>query len=271
MIKDFKKFLDELSETNATLAYYADFDKASRNVSKIKIKLNQLNYLVGQSDLKKAVFDLYEENKKVFSVLLILIAIRKKQKKKVIKDLEFVLVEEYLESADLIYEFIVGTGLEKVFKNKEITNLVDYVFGVEVGLDTHARKNRTGTQMEETVALIFEKNKIKYEREVESTKFSDISNLGTDVKRFDFVIRTKSKTYLIETNFYNTGGSKPNETARAYTDISPKINANSNYEFVWITDGQGWLKAKNKLEEAYNAIPKVYNLKTITEFIKIID
>lgn len=85
---------------------------------------------------------------------------------------------------------------------------------------------------------------------------------------FDFVIKTKKKTYLIETNYYNSGGSKLNETARAYSDVAPKINQYNGYEFVWITDGQGWLSAKNKLEEAYNIIPSLYNLITLEDFIK---
>ena len=92
--------------------------------------------------------------------------------------------------------------------------------------------------------------------------------MGADVKRFDFVIKTKCKTYLIETNYYNSGGSKLNEVARAYSDVAPKINRYPNYEFVWITDGQGWLSAKNKLEEAINIIPSVYNLSTINQFIE---
>ena len=92
--------------------------------------------------------------------------------------------------------------------------------------------------------------------------------MGTDVKRFDFVIKTKRKTYLIETNFYNSGGSKLNETARSYSDVAPKINQYENYEFVWITDGRGWLSAKNKLEEAYNTIPSMYNLSTLQNFIE---
>lgn len=91
--------------------------------------------------------------------------------------------------------------------------------------------------------------------------------LGKDLKRFDFVIHTKNTVFLIETNFYNDGGSKPNEVARSYSDIAPKINANEKYEFVWITDGQGWLSAKNKLEEAYGIIPRIYNLTTLPSFV----
>ena len=94
--------------------------------------------------------------------------------------------------------------------------------------------------------------------------------LGADNKRFDFVIRTSQKTYLIEANFYAGGGSKLNEVARAYSELAPKINAVPGYEFVWITDGIGWNSARNKLEEAFEHVPSVYNLTNINEFIQMI-
>lgn len=145
---------------------------------------------------------------------------------------------------------------------------MDYVFGIEVGLDTNARKNRGGENMSKAVSQFFDKANVFYRKEVRNTVFPEILSLGADVKRFDFVIKTKKKTYLIETNFYNGGGSKLNETARSYSDVAPKINKYETYEFVWITDGQGWLSAKNKLEEAYNIIPSLYNLTTLDHFIK---
>jgi type II restriction enzyme len=166
-----------------------------------------------------------------------------------------------------IYEFIEGTGLGEIFRNKDIKNLVDYVFGIEVGLDSNTRKNRGGENMSKAVSLIFDKEKVYFKKEVKSTEFPEILSLGVDIKRFDFVIKTKVKTYLIETNFYNSSGSKPNETARSYSDLAIKINQYKNYEFVWITDGMGWLSAKNKLEEAFNNIPSVYNLKNLITFI----
>lgn len=269
MSKQFKLFLSQLSETNATLDYFTDFKKIKRNVNKISIKLTQLNYLIGKENLKEAVNELYEENPKVFEVLDILIAIRKNKKAKTFNNNgKIVSLNTYFTSAEGILEFIEETGLAEVFRNKDITNLVDYVFGIEVGLDTNARKNRGGNNMSKAVSLIFEKADIFYKMEVNSTEFTEIESLGADVKRFDFVIKTKKKTYLIETNYYNSGGSKLNETARAYSDVAPKINQYENYEFVWITDGQGWLSAKNKLEEAYNIIPCVYNLITLEKFIK---
>ena len=124
--------------------------------------------------------------------------------------------------------------------------------------------------MAKAVALHFENMGITYKTEVNSTEFPEITSLGADLKRFDFVVETKTKTYLIETNYYNGGGSKLNEVARAYSELAPKINQYEKYEFVWITDGQGWLSAKNKLEEAFSIIPSVYNLTSITEFISLI-
>lgn len=262
----FNDFLSQLSTTNSTLDFFVDFEKITKNVDKIAIKLNQLNYLIGQEDLKSAVFNLFQENSSCFSVLKIVIAVR--DNKPILDDNgEVVFLDSYFQSADLVYEFIEKTGLSEVFKNKQIKNLVDYVFGIEVGLDTNARKNRGGENMEKTIAKIFTSNKIEFETEVKHTVFEKLISLGKDVKRFDFVIKTPKTTYLIETNFYNSSGSKLNEVARAYTDLAPKINQYDEFEFVWITDGQGWHSAKNKLQEAFTHIPHVYNLKTLSEFI----
>ena len=265
----FQLFVSQLSETNATLGYFTDFSKIRSNVRKIAIKLNQLNYLIGKADLKEAINDLYEENPKVFEILDILIAIRKNKKAKTFNNQgDIVALDSYFHSPDKILEYIQETGLAEVFQNKDITNLVDYVFGIEVGLDTNARKNRGGDNMANAVALLFNSENLLFESEVSSTLFPEITSLGVDVKRFDFVIKTRQKTYLIETNYYNSGGSKLNEVARAYSDVAPKINQYPNYEFVWITDGQGWLSAKNKLEAAFNIIPCVYNLATVAVFIE---
>jgi len=266
--KDFNLFLSQLSETNATLDYFTNFDKVIRNTNKIAMKLNQLNYLIGKTDLRKAIEELYEENPKVFVVLDILLAVRTKDKKKTLDSSgNFVLLESYFTSLQGVIDFIEQTGLAEVFKNKNVTNLVDYVFGVEVGLDTNARKNRSGENMAKAVALKFRNADIPFRSEVYSTEFGEIKSLGQDLKRFDFVIQTNKKTYLIEANFYNGGGSKLNEVARAYTDIALKINQYEKFEFVWITDGHGWLSAKNKLGEAYSLIPSIYNLESLSEFL----
>lgn len=270
--KQFEIFLSQLKETNATLDFFCDFDKISKNVDKISIKLNQLNYLIGQNDMEAAIRNLWDENSKVFSVLDILIAVRTSDNKKAInKKGDVQLIENFFKTPEGVIEYIKGTGLQSVFENKQIKNLVDYVFGVETGLDTNARKNRSGHIMEHSIAQLLTKEKISFRQEVYSSEFPQLSVLGEDMKRFDFVINTPKKTYLIEVNFYSGGGSKLNEVARSYTELAPKINSVKGFEFVWITDGIGWLSAKNKLEEAFYTIPSIYNLTSIFDFVKVIN
>lgn len=271
--KDFGKFLSQLQETNADLAFYTNFNKCYENLHSISIKLHQLNYLVGKEDMETAVHEIWKENRSAFQVLGILIATRDRDEKKVMNAMGNVRhITEYFNRPEDIICFLRETGLEKELREKHITNLVDYVFGVEVGLYTNARKNRSGHLMAKRVEAIFIQSGITYEKEVSSTTLTDIHKiLGKDIKLFDFVIRKPDKVYLIEVNFYNCGGSKLNEIARAYTELALKINSVEGYEFIWITDGQGWMKAKNKLEEAFNLIPKVYNLTTLNDFIKSLD
>jgi len=268
MTNRFKIFLSQLSQTNTTLDTFTDFAKVRHNVQKIAVKLNQLNYLLGKENINEAVVELYRENPKVFEVLDILIAVRKEQNKKVRNNKnEVVSIQSYFSSVENVIEYIEQTGLAEVFRNKDITNLVDYVFGIEVGLDTHGRKNRGGENMSKVISDMLDRKDIFYKKEVKNTDFVEITSLGVDVKYFDFVIKTQVKTYLIETNYYNSGGSKLNEIARSYTDLAIKINQYTNYEFVWITDGPGWFSAKNKLEEAFSIIPNLYNLQNVKHFI----
>ena len=267
--EQFNLFLSQLRETNATLDFYCDFPKIAKNVSDIEISLNTLNYLIGKEDLHSAVQALWSRDKKVFEVMDILIATRKKDDKKYIdSDGSMHSIHTLFNSVDGVIKFIEDTGLDKVFKNKEVKNLVDYVYGVETGLDTNARKNRSGNITETLIARIFANAGINYREQISSKEFPAISAvLGADQKVFDFAITSNEKTYFIEVNFYSGGGSKLNETARSYTDVAPKVNGVQGFEFVWITDGKGWHRAKNKLEEAFMAIPSIYNLTTITEFI----
>ena len=270
MAKDFNKFMSQLQETNQTLDFFCDFDKISQNVEDIKLSLCMLNSLIGSTDMRKSVETIWNRDKSAFNVMDILIAVRSEGKKKVLDSLgRCVVLDSLFQSVNGVMEFLDNTGLTEMFQTKKIKDLVDYVFGIETGLDTNARKNRSGHVMEGMVARILDKNGICYRQEVYSSEWPEISKvLGDDEKRFDFVIKTAVKTYLIEVNFYSGGGSKLNEVARSYSDIAPKVNSVPGFEFVWITDGIGWKSAKNKLQEAYSIIPSIYNLTSIKDFLQ---
>ena len=270
MNKDFNKFMSQLQETNQTLDFFCDFDKIESNVNDIKLSLCMLNSLIGTTDLRKSVEAIWKRDRTAFRVMDILIAVRSNGKKVILDSSgQCVVLDSLFTSVDGVMEYLEETGLADIFRQKKINDLVDYVFGIETGLDSNARKNRSGHVMEKMVASIFDKNNISYRKEVYSTEWKNLQFvLGDDEKRFDFVIETTNKIYLIEVNFYRGGGSKLNEVARSYSEIAPKINSVLGFEFVWITDGIGWKSAKNKLQEAYNIIPNIYNLTSLDTFIK---
>lgn len=269
MPKDFDKFIAQLQETNQTLDFFCDFNKISRNVENIKLSLHMLNSLIGATDMRKAVQTIWERDASAFNVMGILIAVRSEGNKKVLNSLDkCVELGSFFNSVEGVIEYLDYTGLTKIFQQRKINNLIDYVFGIETGLDTNARKNRSGHIMENRIAQILDSHKIPYRQEVYSSEFPSISKvLGDDEKRFDFVIEAHQTVYLIEVNFYSGGGSKLNEVARSYSELAPKINSVQGFEFIWITDGIGWLSAKNKLQEAYSIIPDIYNLSDIDDFI----
>ncbi|MDE6004301.1 MAG: type II restriction endonuclease, partial [Oscillospiraceae bacterium] len=167
--------------------------------------------------------------------------------------------------------FMRKIGLFDLLENHIISNLIDYVTGVEVGLDSNGRKNRGGHLMEDLVESYmikagFQKN-INYFKEMyihEITNkwgidLSAISNKGKAEKRFDFVIKTDTMIYGIETNFYATQGSKLNETARSYKQIAQEVDTIKGFSFIWFTDGIGWKSARHNLEETFDIMEHIYS------------
>lgn len=272
MNKDFDTFMSQLQETNQTLDFFCDFNKIVQNVNDIKLSLCMLNSLIGAPNLRKAVETIWQRDRTAFDVMEILIAVRDRGNKKVIDTKgRCVPLSSFFFDIDGVMEYLESTGLAEVLQQQKIKNLVDYVFGIETGLDSNARKNRSGHVMERMIARIFTTNNISFRQEVYSSEWPEITNvLGDDEKRFDFVVQENGTTYLIEVNFYSGGGSKLNEVARSYSEIAPKINAVNGFEFVWITDGIGWRSAKNKLQEAYSIIPSIYNLTNIADFLEVL-
>lgn len=267
--EEFDTFLSQLKETNQSLDFFCDFDKIEQNVNNIKLSLCMLNSLIGATDLRQSVETIWNRDKSAFGVMDILIAVRDDGKKKVLDSLDqCVALSHLFESVEGVMEFLESTGLSDIFQKQKIKDLVDYVFGIETGLDSNARKNRSGKIMETTVGKILAAHGIAYREQVNSSEWSELTAvLGEDEKVFDFAFKVNSKVYLCEVNFYSGGGSKLNEVARSYSDIAPKINSVKGFEFVWITDGIGWRSAKNKLQEAYYIIPNVYNLSNIDNFL----
>lgn len=266
----FEVFLQTLQDTNRTLDFYVDWQKCLKNRDEIAISLNHLNFLLGKTrqEIELGIVKLFASYPKAFEALPVLIAKRELNEPVLNAENQKCLFRDYLTNPESIFHFFLESHLIEIFENRSIKDLNDFVFGVEVGMDTHARKNRSGNLMEKLLADIFRNNGIDFREQVEAKDLGCEKNFfGSDTKCFDFSIQDKNITYLLECNFYTSGGSKLNETARSYRELSEKISQLENYHFVWITDGKGWLDAKTKIEEAYKKV-EIYNLNHIHLFIQ---
>ena len=273
MKRNFNEWLGEFRESIADYGYYIDFPKIHKNVDAIKVELNILNALVGSRNIEQEFDDLIAKYPGTLKCIPILLAVRSNEIYAIDEDGEYNYNFSKMNySAEQYKVFMRKTGLFDLIANHIISNLVDYATGVETGLDSNGRKNRGGHLMENLVERYIQKaGYIKgkdYFKEMNLSEIeskwnidlSAISNQGKAEKRFDFVIKTDNNIYGIETNFYGSGGSKLNETARSYKTLALEAKTIDGFKFAWFTDGKGWNSARNNLEETFDVLDDVYNI-----------
>lgn len=276
MKRKFDEWLAGFRETIADYKYYVDFGKVYNNVESIRIELNILNSLIGIKDIETEFERIVTKYPEVLKCIPILLAKRESEIKALDADGEFCYNFRKLSYPLEQYKvFMRKTGLFDLMENHIIHNLIDYVTGVETGLDSNGRKNRGGHLMEGLVESYLVKAglvkgetyfKEMYIHEIEdkwNVDLSSISNNGQAEKRFDFVVKGADKIYGIETNFYSSQGSKLNETARSYKTITLETKDLPYFEFVWFTDGKGWNTAKRNLKETFDVLEHLYNIKDL--------
>lgn len=274
MKRDFNTWLASFRDSIADYGYYIDFEKVHRNVDGIKIELNILNSLIGSDNIEEDFDSIITKYPETLKCIPILLAVRANEIATIDEDGEFKFsFKKQNYSNDEYKMFMRKTGLFDLLQNHIISNLIDYVTGVETGLDSNGRKNRGGHLMENLVekyiiraGFVKDKSYFKemYIHEIEDKwgiDLSAISNQGKMEKRFDYVVKTESMIYVIETNFYSGGGSKLNETARSYKTLAGEIDTIDGLTFVWFTDGKGWNSARNNLEETFDVMETIYNIK----------
>lgn len=271
--RDFNIWMSGFRSSIANYDYYIDFEKVHKNVDSIKVELNILNSLIGSKNINNDFEKLFKKYPEILKCIPLLLAVRASEIYAIDGEGEFIYnfkkpnldIEQYKV-------FMCKTGLFDLMENHIINNIVDYVTGIETGLDSNGRKNRGGHLMENLVESFirkagFVKDKT-YFKEMYIHQITDqwdidlsaISNQGKMEKRFDFVIKTYNMIYGIETNFYSSGGSKLNETARSYKTLALETDTIDGFTFVWVTDGKGWISARNNLEETFDTMEHIYNI-----------
>ena len=280
MKRNFNEWFSKFKSSISDYSYYVDFDKIYKNVEKLKVELNILNSLIGSKNIKEEFETILVRYPETLECIPLLLAVRSREI--FIKDE----MNEYLfdfrkmvYSMDDYTKFMEKSGLFNLLQNHIINNLYDYVLGIEVGLDSNGRKNRGGHLMENLVedyiikagykkdVTYFKEMYLKDIEEKWNLDLSAMSGNNVSTKRFDFVIKTKNQVYVVETNFYSSGGSKLNETARSYKMLAEESKKVDGVTFVWFTDGVGWKDAKKNLEETFNELETMYNINDLEKEI----
>lgn len=275
-MRDFSEWLLGFRDSIADYCYYIDFDKVHRNVDNIKIELNILNSLIGSNNIETDFENMINKYPETLKCIPLLLAVRSNEIYAIDGDGDYTYnFKNPNLSVEQYKVFMRKTGLFDLIENHIVNNLVDYATGVETGLDSNGRKNRGGHLMENLVESFIQKAGFvkdeSYFKEMYIHQITDkwnidlsaISNQGKMEKRFDFVVKTPNMIYGIETNFYGSGGSKLNETARSYKTLALETDTIDGFTFVWFTDGKGWTSARHNLEETFDVMEHVYNIKDL--------
>lgn len=276
MMRDFDKWLSKFRLSISGYDYYVDFDKVVENVERIKVELNILNSLIGSGNIERDFENITLKYPETLKCIPLLLAVRGYEIYVQDNDGAFLYHFDKMNySVEKYKDFMRKTGLFDMIANHLVNNLVDYALGIETGLDSNGRKNRGGHQMEALVESYIQKAgfvkgstyfKEMYLADIEKLWDIDLSVLsdqGKARKRFDFVIKTVSMIYAVETNFYGGGGSKLNETARSYKMLAQESDMVDGFTFVWFTDGIAWRSAKGNLRETFNVFENVYSIDDI--------
>ena len=276
MKRNFDEWLSEFRGSIANYEYYIDFNKIYSNINKIKVELNILNSLIGSKNIEEEFERILLKYPETLKCIPLLLAVRASEIYAVDSEGEYKYnFKNQNYSIEQYKIFMRKTGLFDLLQNHIINNLVDYATGVETGLDSNGRKNRGGHLMENLVESFIQKAgyrkndtyfKEMYIHEITNKwgiDLSAISNSGKSEKRFDFVIKTSNRIYGIETNFYAIGGSKLNETARSYKQIAQEVDTIDGFTFIWFTDGSGWKSARHNLEETFDVMETIFNIKDL--------
>lgn len=278
--RDFNAWLSGFRDSIADYKYYVDFAKVHRNVEDVKVELNILNSLVGSKNIEQDFKALVGRYPDVLKCIPLLLAVRAREI--YCQDTNGGCLYKFnanAQTSEYYSYFMRETGLFDLLENHIVSNLVDYVTGVETGLDSNGRKNRGGHLMEDLVENYIQKagfiKDVTYFKEMYlhqitekyGVDMSAVSNQGKMEKRFDFVIKTDSMVYGIETNFYASGGSKLNETARSYKTLALESDTIDGFTFVWFTDGKGWTSARHNLEETFDIMEHIYSIKDLEDGI----
>ncbi|WXG43062.1 MAG: type II restriction endonuclease [Promethearchaeati archaeon SRVP18_Atabeyarchaeia-1] len=252
-------FFETLLKTNWTYEYFVYWEKVRENTRKNVKEISLLNSLtkIPPKNRKEELQRIFMEYPKTIPVIPSIIAIREKiipileiEKTPLYKTFDFSVRRLEEQEIQDLTDFCEKAGILQLLG--EINDLYAYMLGVEVGLDSNARKNRSGDIFQQLVGMLLKRKLKQADLKIVT---EDSSVVTTRSKRADFVLYHRgSAKIVIECNFYNTTGSKPIETANAYVDFQRRIREKGGTSFIWITDGPAWETMKQTVMQSFREI-----------------
>ena len=266
-----RKFINTTITTNRDFHFLVDWEKVEKQIKKYKLELSLFDTLIRSKDFNEELLNLLKKYPKAIEAVPILLALSE-------KDSNLALVKDFLnwdfeefnldfnnfslkEDAAKIITLFEESGLKYFFQNMSAKSIIDYATGVKVGMDTNARKNRSGKVMERLLVDKIKRDSPDYEVYLQKQfkSFKDKFSVPDELleRRADFILLRADTWVNIEVNFYNTAGSKPEEIVGSYISRQSYIKKAGGH-FIWITDGIAWKEKKaNKQTELKNAFDKM--------------
>lgn len=255
--------------------WFVDWNRVKGNVAPHARELALLNTIVGSLDIERELTSLIADYPKVLRVMPLLLASRD-QSFDVMVDAKNLLVDRFdfsgrnttREDIASCVEFLKRSGLLDILSDRRIKSIADYYFGIEVGLDSNARKNRSGELMESLVEnFVVETSatlRAEYMEQATATKIKEAWDFPLQMdksdRRVDFALFKDDHLFLVETNFYGGGGSKLKSTATEYCEMFSRYSIQPKVDFLWITDGIGWKGTQPPLREYCRKADYLLNL-----------
>ena len=280
----FEYLVKTFGDTIKAWDYFVNWEKVFRNTKELEVYLGIWNYLLGKKNFDEEfrfLLKKYPESIQVLPSLVVRDGPGSKTYKVLVEALgkKEILLFDFSQPAkseraieDALF-FIKESGLISIFGADGVKNLVDYLIGVEAGVDSNGRKNRSGKAMEAIVEdsiarLTLENPGWKYlagaSQKKIKTEWGITNSTGVASRTFDFAILANQQLFAIEVNVFGSNGTKAKSVAGEFTNLEKKLKS-QGVPLIWITDGMGWLSAEKPLRDAFDSMDYVLNLNLLRE------
>jgi type II restriction enzyme len=268
-------FQNSIIVTNRTAEFFVNWEKVRKNAEELRIELSLMNSLIGSEEIEKDFKELIINYPEALRTIPILLAVRDLKfpviidffnVKKGVKTMDFNKTRRSTVSEkeiDGYLQFMKKSGLFVIFNSTK--NLFDYVLGVEVGMDTNARKNRSGDAMEQLIKPVIEAAsneigaKCLFQKKFKTVGLHGRFPASLANRKTDFIVYKGNKFVNIEVNYYSGAGSKPEEIVDSYINRKNELEANG-WKFIWITDGNVWKGSESQLTKAFQNMDYIFNI-----------